>query len=286
MMTRCALLVTAFMLLLSCLLANTADLHAQSNGAVEVKVTTVSYGGKYEPKNIGVIWVENAQGSFIKTLEVWAKKRIQHLVKWQNASNENTVDAVTSATLRSHESHVANWDLTDTNGATVSDGVYKVFIEFTEDNSSKSDKPEGKWTMMEFTKGGADQSVTLPDNSFFKNVRLTYSSSGGGGTQLASVAGRVLEADNRNPVAIATVALKANGATVYETTTTQEGAYQLVDVQSGTYDLVASKFGFNTSSERLSLATGQNVSGKDILLVTAEDSTPPAPPRNISINVR
>jgi hypothetical protein len=35
-------------------------------------VTTKAPGGRYQPRNVGAIWVEDSSGKLVKSLEVWA----------------------------------------------------------------------------------------------------------------------------------------------------------------------------------------------------------------------
>ncbi len=259
----------------------TAD---SAGGTAEVKVTTVSYDGKYANKNIGAIWIENSAGQFVKSLEVWAKKREKHLIKWKAASGGNKVDAVTSATSKSHKSHVATWDGSDADGNTVPDGRYTVVIEFTEDNSASSGKPPGKWTTIEFTVGGGDQTVSPPDQANFKGLKLVYS--GSGTSSSASLAGRVTADGSGQAVSGALVQLKSGGSVQYESQSLSTGDYAFASVTPGSYSVVCSKQGFVTWSSNKTLASGDTASGFDINLVPEgnSDTTPPEPPKNVQVS--
>ncbi|MFQ5651157.1 MAG: DUF2271 domain-containing protein [bacterium] len=264
--------------------SKSTSLPGSAGGTVQIEVTTITFDGRYSPKNIGAIWVEDAQERFVKSLEVWARKRIRHLIKWQASSAGNVVDAVTSATFRSHQTHTATWDCTDVNGAQVPDGTYKVLIEFTEENSSSSGKPPGKWTVIEFTKGAGDQTITPPDETYFRDLRLTYTNAG---VQPASVSGTVKEAGSSLPIGAATVQLKSGSTVSYETVTDNAGAYQFNDVQPGSYNLVCFKSGYVTWTESISVSSGQVIAGKDIQLTPQQtDTTPPAPPQNVKAVVQ
>jgi hypothetical protein len=54
-------------------------------------VLTVAQGGKYQPKNIGAIWVQDSAGRFVKSLEVWAKQRRKYLTKYNAAVGGSSV---------------------------------------------------------------------------------------------------------------------------------------------------------------------------------------------------
>jgi hypothetical protein len=135
---------------------------------LSVGFTTVSYKGKYAPRNVGAVWVADGQDVFVKTLEVWAVKRIKYLEKWKGVSGGNGVDAITRATRSNHGSHALAWDMTDVGGNVVPDGVYRVYVEFTEQNGA------GKWTFIEFVKGATPVESSPPDLPYFTEQHLTY----------------------------------------------------------------------------------------------------------------
>ncbi|MDI1428738.1 DUF2271 domain-containing protein [Polyangium sorediatum] len=147
---------------------------APAGGTLSFRVTTVSLDGEYAPKNIGAIWVTDAQDTFVKTLEVWAAKRVEHLVRWRAASGTNVVDAVTGATRKSHIEHAVFWNGTNTAGLEAPDGTYRVHVEFTEWNSSDSGEDPGPWMTLDFVKGPSAQETTLPDEPAFIGRYLSW----------------------------------------------------------------------------------------------------------------
>jgi len=133
---------------------------------LQFQVLTVTLNGKYSPKNVGAIWIETSSGKFVKTLEAWAARRARYLDRWRAEAASNTVDAVTSATLKSHVTHNASWDLTDVNGATVMAGEYKVVVEIT-DHDGPGDSTDVPFTL-------SDPVMTSPpDQTHFVNMALT-----------------------------------------------------------------------------------------------------------------
>lgn len=146
----------------------TTTMQAPPDPQLTVQFKTVTFFGHYAPRNVGAVWIENGNNQFVKTLEVWAAKRSQYLVKWKAASGGNKVDAVTSATKNSHVSHTDTWDGTDVNGNIVPDGPYHVYVEFTE-----YDGP-GKWTQMDFDKGPTPVDISPPDEQYFIQKHLTF----------------------------------------------------------------------------------------------------------------
>src|ERR1041385_5902600 len=98
-------------------------------------VTTTSYGGRFRPNNVGAIYVVNASGGFVKSLNVWGTKELFNLTDWQQLSGGNTTDAVTGATRSNAGPVSGSWNCTDTNRQPVPDGQYQVCCSFQEDDA-------------------------------------------------------------------------------------------------------------------------------------------------------
>jgi hypothetical protein len=142
--------------------------------ALTVVVTTVDDGQGYSPANVGAIWVAQSSGAFVKTLQVWAKTRIDHLVLWNSVTkaaglSRNTVDAITGASAYAFGTHVVYWNFTDTSEKVVPDGTYRVYFETTDFNVT------GPNTYVEFTKGPSAATLTFPDTPSFTDLKLVYS---------------------------------------------------------------------------------------------------------------
>jgi hypothetical protein len=136
--------------------------------SLSFSVLTVSLDGRYSPRNVGAIWIEDGSGRFVKTLEEWARNRERYLYTFLDASGGDTTDAITSATLSGHRTHSVTWDLTDFNGSSVSDGDYRVMMEITDHNG------EGDTASVPFTKGSSPLEVTPSDESHFVDMSLRY----------------------------------------------------------------------------------------------------------------
>lgn len=95
-------------------------------------VLTRPLGGTYAPKNIGAIWISDAAGQHVRTLELWASIRRRYLEKWNTATGGDRADVVSRATLRMHEPHEVIWDLNDKAGMRVAPGSYQLTIETTD----------------------------------------------------------------------------------------------------------------------------------------------------------
>ncbi len=150
-----------------------ASFGSSSGCTLSVSVRTVTDNGGYSPRNVGAIWIAQGSGTFVKTLARWAQSRIGELTLWNSATaaanlRRNVVDAVTSATLSSHQTHNVSWNCTDTNHAVVPDGAYRVYFEMTDDNQS------GPNMFVPFTKGPTAATVSPPDATYFKGISLVF----------------------------------------------------------------------------------------------------------------
>lgn len=146
---------------------------SSTDGMVTFSVRTVTNNGTYSPRNVVAVWVKDVQGNFIISRKVMAANRKKHLVQWVSSSGNSVVNAVTGATLSSHQQHTINWDCRDQQGNLVSDGDYEIFVEFTERNSANGGAA-GPSTKVLFTKG-TDAVVLTPSNlDFFKDIQLNY----------------------------------------------------------------------------------------------------------------
>ena len=135
--------------------------------------TTVTYRGRFGPKNIGAVWVVNPQNQFVKTLEVWAGIRANNLVNWQRQTRANKVDAVSGATISNHRAHQSRWDCRDMAGNVVPNGQYKMFVEFTEDDSALFFNPQPKLFSFDFQKGAGPATISPPSQPNFTSMTLS-----------------------------------------------------------------------------------------------------------------
>lgn len=138
---------------------------------LSVQWRTRSYGGEYSDENVGAAWVERDDGTFVRTLMVWAAVRREHLVRWQAGADGDVVDAVTGATRGSHRSSEVTWDLRDAQGATAGPGAYRLWLEFTEDDSGKG-APAGPRLELPFTLGDGPAIPAAPVHPQFRDVLL------------------------------------------------------------------------------------------------------------------
>ena len=136
-----------------------------------ISVTTKAPGGRYQPDNVGAIWIADANTRFVKSLYVWGQQRRRELTRWTSATSaaglsNNLVDAVTAATMKSHGPRTASWNGTDTSRALVADGAYKVCFEL-EDGAQQ-------YQCVDFSKSRSAQTVMPADTTSFTARKITY----------------------------------------------------------------------------------------------------------------
>jgi hypothetical protein len=141
-----------------------------STEKVDFTVRTTTPGGSYSPKNIGAIWIEDESGNFVKTLKLWADRRKQYLYTWNSRTSGNTTDAVTGATVSSHQTHTASWDVKDVNGAAMPNGTYTLKIEMTDKHA------QGPMASFNFPVGEATNTLSFADESNFHDIELSWTS--------------------------------------------------------------------------------------------------------------
>jgi hypothetical protein len=140
-------------------------------GSVMITVTTKAAGGRYQPDNVGAIWIADANNKFVKSLYVWGQQRRGELRQWASATSaagmsNNLVDAVTAATMKSHGTRMASWNGTNTSKALVADGAYKVCFEL-EDGAQQ-------YQCVDFSKSRSAQTLMPGNTTSFTARTITY----------------------------------------------------------------------------------------------------------------
>jgi hypothetical protein len=144
-----------------------AGSHAEST-SISFSVTTMPLGGKYEPKNIGAIWVETRSGEFVKTLELWAKTRRRYLTRFYKAGGTTgSVDVTASATLSVHKTHEVLWNHLDRSALSRSPGLYRLCVEVTDASAS------GQSYCIDVDSSAGTQTLTPEDQAYFKALSLS-----------------------------------------------------------------------------------------------------------------
>jgi len=149
-------------------------------GTLTVAFTSVGPGGRYAPRNCGAVWIEDASGKFVKTIERWTAIRERYLENWSMASggwgfsifggtsgnNPDQVDVVSAGTLSRHQMHMSTWNMKNVDGEVVPDGTYSVVVEVSEGTSGVG--------RVEFVKGPMPQMLD-GKSAVFSNMTVTYS---------------------------------------------------------------------------------------------------------------
>lgn len=140
---------------------------------VTLKVTTTPAGGSFAPRNVVAVWVETANGTFVKTIDRHAAVRKVDLVAWTQKAGANDADAVSGATRQDHSMPLnITWNLKDRTNAVVPDGTYTIRMELSDSNTSTTTpNHEGTFT---FVKGASPQLQSGLTNNGFTNVSIDF----------------------------------------------------------------------------------------------------------------
>jgi len=136
--------------------------------ALRIRVRTSTAGGRFAPRNVGAIWIEHSDGSFVKTVARWGTVRTKWLKRFIAASAGNVVDAITGPTLLTHQTHDVRWNLTGPDRCEVPSGDYRVVFELTDRDGTGAtfDAP--------FSKGFEPSSAMPADDTHFHDLVLTF----------------------------------------------------------------------------------------------------------------
>ncbi len=141
-------------------------------GTLRITATTTTKAGQFAPANVVAVWIEDAQGNFVKTIDRHSGVRTQYLLAWGAKAPPGENDAVSGASRLDHATPLQiEWKL-KANQQTVPDGTYTVRMESTESNAtSEAECNEGTFT---FVKGAAPENQTGLSNGGFTNVTLDF----------------------------------------------------------------------------------------------------------------
>jgi hypothetical protein len=136
-------------------------------------VTTVTARGRYAPRNVGAIWISDAQGKFVKALEVWGQQRLSNATAWVQASAGAKVDVVTAATKPSHGAHSVNWDCQTPGKQPVPAGTYQAHVTFAESDAFPFFGPAPIQASMDFTRSGTTAEADGTDTANFTKMHVS-----------------------------------------------------------------------------------------------------------------
>ncbi len=141
---------------------------------LRVEFTTVSYGGRYAPRNVGAVWITTEAGAFVKTLEEWGTRRHTNLYAWRKSSAGNTVDAITGATRSTAGAHTSTWNCSDGRKVLVPAGNYVVNAEFVENNVSSTGTGAGPGWKQTFTVGATPETLTPANDKAYLDKKIVF----------------------------------------------------------------------------------------------------------------
>jgi hypothetical protein len=151
-----------------------AEVSAAASGMLTIRFeTSAPVGGKYANKNVHVVWVEKADGTFVRTLNLWGDKHAKELSQWfaKTTDRARDIQARTGATLTAYGTYTSTWDGKDAAGAVAADGEYVIRLELTNDNANKNKHNRAAMT---FTKGTAAQTKGPVEENGYKQMTLTW----------------------------------------------------------------------------------------------------------------
>jgi hypothetical protein len=162
---------------------------AQTYGTMAFSFTEVSKAASATYQSTGkhniAIWIEDANGTFVKTRMRYAGGGTSdHLPTYSvnaggtsgNCLNANSVGATTGTTRSSFAVRTVTWDGTNASGTQMPDGVYKVMVQETW-NHGTSGTALRTFT---FTKGAAIDAPTNADDANFSGITLVWTPSQAG----------------------------------------------------------------------------------------------------------
>ena len=139
--------------------------------------TTRSYDGRYATHNAGAVWIEDIEGRWLFTLELWISTTFfSGLERYRQAGGPNYTtflatsnappDVITSATRGDHESHHLEWDLLAEDDTPIANGRYVIVIELTEG-------PPNQVYELPFEITNQPSMLTGPEAPSFTDVQLS-----------------------------------------------------------------------------------------------------------------
>jgi hypothetical protein len=144
-----------------------------ATGSLRVTLTTTTQPGAFAPRNAVAIWIEDAAGTFVKTIDRHSGVRTQHLVAWNAAAGAGDTDGVSGASRLDHATPITfNYKLKGRDQQVIPDGTYTIRMESTEVNAvAANENNQGTFT---FTKGSVADTQTGLSNGGFENVSLEF----------------------------------------------------------------------------------------------------------------
>lgn len=139
---------------------------------LKVTYTTTTQAGVFAPRNVVAVWIEDAAGTFVKTIDRHSDIRTQHLVAWRAAAGAGDTDGVSGASRLDHALPVTKTNKLRKNQVEIPDGTYTIRMESSEVNAvAANENNQGEFT---FTKGAVADTQTGLSNGGFTNVTIEF----------------------------------------------------------------------------------------------------------------
>lgn len=136
---------------------------------LQIEFSTEQWDGHYAPHHILAVWIEDENGTFVRSLKVRAEERERYLSAWRSASGRNKTDAITGATITQHTQHSISWNLQNKDAVDITEGNYNLKLELTD-----YDGP-GPVAAYPFRYSDSIASQHYDNIEVFNEVSITYS---------------------------------------------------------------------------------------------------------------
>jgi hypothetical protein len=154
-------------------------LSSVASGDATLTVTTTPSGGAYGPdRNIVVAWIEESNGTFVRTIKRHANTRKQHLVAWTQKAGTNDIDAVSGGTRNTHGVVQFKWNLRDRNGQVLPDANYVMRTESAYGNTTAPG--QNNQGTFPFVKSNTSVTTMNLASGGFTNGTLVFNNTTGG----------------------------------------------------------------------------------------------------------
>ena len=147
----------------------------QTDGTLTFTVNLTAKSGSYGSDHYVAVWIENNGNTFVKTKVKYADSHAtgshNHLPQWKAATPSlNIVDATTGPSLSTYTTPITfTWNAKDISNNIVTDGTYKVRVEYTWGSSTSTSN-----TTFTFNKGPVAEHLTPANEPNFTNIVLDW----------------------------------------------------------------------------------------------------------------
>lgn len=138
--------------------------------SLSVTFVTTEKGGSFAPKNMVAVWLEETDGTFVKTIGRWAETHRVDLIEWMSGSGDDN-DAVSGATRANHDGTLSiDFNIT---AAALPDAVYNIRMELSDGKTSNANQNhQGTFS---FNKNGTANIENIGAQDGFESIKIDYS---------------------------------------------------------------------------------------------------------------